>query len=109
MTPDRRHAVKHGPFTTWQWAVLGSYVVAIILAFSVGKLATRADENAHRGNAAICVVVEFLNNSLTTTERAIRENPQAPETEAREMSARRLGELVDRLEAEVPDCKTALQ
>lgn len=109
MTPDRRHAVKHGWFTTWQWAVLGSYVVAIVLAFCVGKLASRADDNAARGNAAICVVVGFLDNSLTTTERVVRENPGAPENPARRMSAQRLRGLVGRLEAEVPNCKTALK
>jgi hypothetical protein len=109
VTPDRRNATKHGPFTTWQWAVLGSYFVAIVLAVSVYKLANRADENANRGNAAICVEVAFLHNSLVATERLIQQSPQTPESAARKMSARRLRELVDRLEAEVPNCRTALK
>jgi hypothetical protein len=108
VTPDRRHAVKHGPFTTWQWAVLGAYFAAIVLSLSVWGLARRANENARRGNAAICVEVAFLQNSLRATERALKENPTAPENPARRVSAQRLRDLVGRLEAEVPNCHVAL-
>jgi len=109
MTPDRRHAVKHGWFTTWQWAVLGSYFVAIVLTVSVYKLAHRADDNANRGNAAICVEVAFLENSRRVTERSLAENPTAPENAVRRESLKRLDDLVEKLRVEVPHCKDALR
>lgn len=109
MTPDQRHRKMHGPFSTWQWAVLGAYFVAIVLAVSVYGLAHRADMNASRGNAAICVEVAFLDNSLRATERSISENPTAPENVVRGQSAKRLRDLVVRLQVQVPDCREALK
>lgn len=109
MSPDQRSRVRHGPFSTWQWAVLGAYLVALVLSISVGWLAHRADENAMRGNAAICVVSGFLRNSLAATENAIRRNPDAPETPTRRVSAANLRDLVGQLETEVPSCREALR
>lgn len=116
--PERRSAhrrredlppVLHGPFTTWQWAVLGAYFVALILALGVGKLAARADENAHHGNAAICVLVGALENSRRANEQFIRSHPAAPETPARMKSLMATRVLVGQLRAEVPNCRTALK
>lgn len=109
MTPDKRHRKMHGPFSTWQWAVLGAYFVAFVLSLVVWHLAHRADMNASRGNAAICVEVAFLDNSLRATERSIAENPTAPENVVRGQSAKRLRDLVRLLQAEVPDCREALK
>lgn len=109
MTPDRRNAVKHGPFTTWQWAVLGSYFVAIVLSLAIYGLAHRADLNAEHGNAAICVETAFLRNAAQTTEALVRKGPDTPENRARRRSARHLRQLVNQLEASVPSCRDALK
>jgi len=101
--------LKHGPFTTWQWAVLGSYFVAIVLAISIYGLAHRADQNAERGNAAICVETAFLRNSAKTTRELADQEPSTPESIARRRSAEHLQQLVRQLEASVPSCRTALK
>lgn len=105
MTPDRRDAEHHGPFTTWQWAVMGAYFVAIVLCVAVGSLAIRADESAHRGAVAICVEVEFLRASRVQAIEAVRAHPRAPETSARLQAAARLGALVKHVEDAVPACR----
>lgn len=107
--PDERNRVKHGPFSTWQWAVLGAYLVAIVLSFSVYGLAKRADVNARRGNAAICVQAAYLDAQVMTLESTIKQNPTAPETPARERGARELRRLVAQLRREIPDCREALR
>lgn len=109
MTPDRRNATKHGWFTTWQWAVLGAYFVTIVLAVSIYGLAHRADENARRGTAAICVEVAFLENSRVVTERSIQQHPNAPESELRRQSLKRLDALTMQLRREIPSCRDALK
>lgn len=109
MTPDRRNRVKHGPFTTWQWAVIGAYVVAAVLAFRSDQAASRADENARRGNAAICVLVGTLENSRKTTEQLVTRNPGAPETRVRVKSVLATARLVRQLRTKVPDCREALK
>jgi len=107
--PDQRNRIKHGWFTTWQWAVLGAYVVAIALSAAVAGLAQRADENAKRGNAAICVQVAFLENAEKTTRDLVSRNPTAPETPARLQSAQELHGLIVRLREEIPSCREALK
>jgi hypothetical protein len=107
--PDQRNRVHHGPFSTWQWAVIGAYFVPLILSAYVWSISVRADDNAASGNAAICVVNEFLRNSLRTTENLLRGDQDPAERKAREQSARRLRTLVVQLETELPSCRSALR
>lgn len=116
--PERRKAhrrredlppIKHGPFTTWQWAVIALFFAVMILSSAIGSLAHRADHNADRGNAAICVEVGFLRNGIKTAEQAIRQHPEAPENPARQESISRLEDLIAQLEASVPSCRDALK
>jgi hypothetical protein len=101
--------LKHGPFTTWQWAVLGAYFVAIVLSIAIYGLAHRADVSAKRGNAAICVEVGFLRSTALTAEASIRQHPDAPENAARQMSIERTRRLVKQLQTSVPSCRNALR
>jgi hypothetical protein len=106
------HPPRHGPFSFWQWAVVlfGFFVViALVLTAAIYGLSKRADENARRGNAAICVQVAYLDTQVMTLESTIRQNPSAPETPARERGARELRRLVAQLRREIPDCREALR
>lgn len=109
MTPDQRNRVHHGPFTTWQWAVLLSYGVSIVLAAAIGMLAHRADINARRGNTAICAEVAFLRASLAATERLIVTQPASSGNAVRRESAVRVRNLIRALEHEIPNCREALR
>lgn len=109
MTPDQRNRVHHGPFTTWQWAVLLSYGVSIVLAAAIGMLAHRADLNARRGNTAICAEIAFLRSSLTATERLIVTQPASAANAVRRESAMRVRNLIRALEREIPNCREALR
>lgn len=51
---------KHGLFTTWQWAVICSYFVAIILSFIAGVAANRALDNTERIDKALCTQIAYL-------------------------------------------------
>lgn len=77
MTPDRRNAVKHGPFTTWQWAVIGAYLVAIILSLAVGLLVSQALDNTRRIDRALCAEIEFLEGQDGDQIRALNQNLRA--------------------------------
>lgn len=130
--PDRRNAVKHGPFTTWQWAVIGSYLATIILSAVLWQLAHRADVNSKRGNIAICVEVGFLVNSEDTTTRIVEKNEHVrlrglptdqreaalrklmtnsrdPLTPERARSLISLRRLIDKINATIHRCSAALR
>lgn len=52
--------VKHGPFTVWQWAVLGVLMVAVIGSIAVGRIASTAVENTNRIDKALCIQIAYL-------------------------------------------------
>ena len=121
--------IKHGPFTTWQWAVLGSYLVIIVLTIFIYSLAHRADINAHRGSTAICVEVGFVKTgqmaNIHAIEKAEHVNvPPQPKlrealfdrlvqrhrdnlTPVRIESYRGSAKLIRRLEETIPHCARA--
>jgi hypothetical protein len=107
--PDERKRAKFGPFSTWQWAVIGAYLIAIVLSAYVGMLARRADENAHNGNVAICVEARFLRNTADTTRAYLRANPKDPFTRERRQSLSNLEHLIHSLEEAIPSCREALK
>jgi hypothetical protein len=134
MSPDERRRVKFGPFSTWQWAVIGSYVIAIVLSAYVGAIANRGDDNARAGNVAICVEIGFLKNSDVQTQRAIEkaeritlpdpdrnraeydktvrlilERPKDQFTPDRLASLANLRGLINKLEKAIPSCRRALR
>jgi hypothetical protein len=63
---------KHGPYTTWQWSVIGAYLVAIILSVAVGMLANRAVTNTEILSQEICFQINYLDRVSKQTA-----NPQA--------------------------------
>lgn len=90
MTPDRATGQKHGPFTTWQWSVLGAYLVAILLSVVVGRIATQAVNNTERIDKSICSEIHYLEGVIRVSE-----NPAA---------AKQLGGLVKDLRELTPGC-----
>lgn len=66
MTPDQRRRVKHGPLSTWQWAVVGAYLVAIVLSFYVGRTASAAVDSTERIDQLLCVQIQYLERQATT-------------------------------------------
>lgn len=77
MMPER-----HGPFTIWQWTVLGTCLIAIVLSAVVWHLADQAGNSAERANRAaakatantvrldksICAEIQYLERGLTLTK-----------------------------------------
>lgn len=109
---EDRQPLKHGPYTAWQWAILflfTVFVLALVPGVAIYSLSKRADENARRGNAAICAQVAYLNAQTRTLEGTVRQNPRAPETPARRHGADELRKLVAQLQQEIPDCREALR
>lgn len=106
---EDRPPIRHGWFTTWQWVVLFAFFALAVQTVVIGHVVHRANENARHGNAAICVVAAFLDNSVRTTEALVKAHPGAPENAARVEGARRVRVLTDHLHAEIPSCDEALQ
>jgi hypothetical protein len=52
--------VKHGPFTTWQWAVLAVLMIAVVGSIAVGRVATTAVHNTQRIDQALCIQIAYL-------------------------------------------------
>lgn len=71
---DPRRRRLHGwgrlRFTTWQWAVLGSYIVAIVASLIIGRFATTAQNNTERIDKALCAQIEYLG------QPRLRDDPQ---------------------------------
>jgi hypothetical protein len=88
-TGDGRH---YWIFTTWQWAVLGAYLIAVVLSGVVGFLADRALDNTVRIDKAICAQIIYLDRprlrddpatvQLVTDLRELEETCPAPERTA---------------------------
>lgn len=74
MSPDRRSSTKLGPFTTWQWAVLGAYLVAIALSAIVGRTAHQAQVNTVRLDRAICAEIRYLED-VSPVARSAAQDP----------------------------------
>jgi hypothetical protein len=79
---------KHGLFSTWQWAVLGAYLVAIVLSVAVGILADRAIDNTKRIDLALCHEIAYLDrqSKAVPTPRA-RSNLKAFADDLRPLSS----------------------
>lgn len=54
------HPIKHGPFTTWQWAVLAVLAIAVIGSIAVGRVAMTAVDNTNRIDRALCIQITYL-------------------------------------------------
>jgi hypothetical protein len=77
----RLYGIGKVRFTTWQWAVIGAYVIAIFLSAFVGavahqasqaakraeRAANEATENTVRLDKAICAEIHYLERGLTLT------------------------------------------
>lgn len=72
MTPDQRRRHKLWRFSTWQWAVLGSYLVAVVLSFLVGRAGNTALDNTDRIDKALCAQIEYLES-----QAAVAINPDS--------------------------------
>jgi hypothetical protein len=70
MTPDRGSGPHFWLLTSWQWAVIGAYIVAIVLSAVVGVLANKAQDNTERIDKALCAQIVYL-------ERVSRSAPPA--------------------------------
>jgi uncharacterized membrane-anchored protein YhcB (DUF1043 family) len=79
---------KYGWFSTWQWAVLGAYLVAVVLSVVVGLLADRAIDNTKRIDEALCHEIAYLDRQSRTvpTPRA-RKNLKAFANDLRPLSS----------------------
>lgn len=62
---EDRPPVKHGPFTTWQWAVVGVLVIAVIGSAFVGRVANVALDNTNRIDQALCIQIAYLEKQAT--------------------------------------------
>lgn len=69
---EDRPPLKHGLFTTWQWAVLGVLIIAVVGSFIVGRIADTAIENTHRIDRALCIQIAYLER-----QAAFAPNPAA--------------------------------
>lgn len=69
------HPVRHGPFTTWQWAVLAVLAIAVIGSIAVGRIAVTAIDNTNRIDRALCIQIAYLEKqSRLSTVPAARSN-----------------------------------
>lgn len=66
---------RHGPFTAWQWAIIGAYIIAIVLSAVVWIDADRAERAANKATAttvrldkSICAEIQYLERGLTLTK-----------------------------------------
>lgn len=57
---DERGRQRFWVFSSWQWAVLGSYLVAIILSAIVGVIGKTALDNTTRIDRALCAEIIYL-------------------------------------------------
>jgi len=57
---EDRPPVKHGPFTTWQWAVIAVLLIAVIGSVYVGRIAATAIDNTERIDQALCTQIAYL-------------------------------------------------
>lgn len=60
MNPERRNRVHIWIFSTWQWAVLGAYAVAICLSVIVYRASNEALNNTERIDRALCAQIRYL-------------------------------------------------
>jgi hypothetical protein len=59
----RRHQVLG--FSTWQWAVIGTLIVSVVIGTAVGRIALTAKHNTERLNQSICAQVVYLDGIRT--------------------------------------------
>jgi hypothetical protein len=57
---EDRPPPRHGPFTTWQWAVIGVLLVALIGSIYVGRIASSAVDSTNRIDKALCIQIDYL-------------------------------------------------
>lgn len=103
MTPDQPK-VKARHLTPWRAAVLGAYVCLIVYGVANEVQQNGIDANSKRSITAICVEVNFLENSALVTRDLIDKNPNDPDTEVRRQSLERVEELIVKLRRTVPGC-----
>lgn len=70
--PDQRNRVKHAGLSTWQWAVIGSYLVSVVLSFYSGRIATTAVDSTERIDQLLCTQIRYLERQSKTAT-----NPQS--------------------------------
>jgi hypothetical protein len=72
MSPDRGSGPHFWIFTSWQWAVIGAYIVAIVLSAVVGALARKAQSNTVRIDKALCAQIAYLDGVSRVAQPAAR-------------------------------------
>lgn len=62
---DTRRRNKVGPFTPWQWAVVSSWFVIIVLGTVLTVFTVRTFHNTQRLNRSICAQAVYLDGIRT--------------------------------------------
>lgn len=122
--PGRRHGDKWFHMTPWRLATIGAYFCLGIYGFvddrqegriqdaqhrleeqqrSLERQQQRIDRIAVQGRTAICVEVNFLENSLRVTNESVKIAPPEAKQRLRD-SSERLSSLIIDLRAAVPGC-----
>jgi hypothetical protein len=65
---EDRPPIKHGPFTTWQWAVLAVLMIAVVGSVFVGQVAATAVTNTQRIDRALCTQIAYLEKQSVLSE-----------------------------------------
>jgi hypothetical protein len=67
--------IRHGWFTTWQWAVIAVLLIAVVGSVFVGRIAESAINNTHRIDRALCIQIAYLERqAAVATSPAAHDN-----------------------------------
>lgn len=73
---DTRRRNKYWIFTTWQWGVVGAYLVTIVLSIALGIAVAHVNSNNRKLNNSICAQVLYLDGVKSRNEQAQKQVDQ---------------------------------